>query len=155
MGLWAALSIRCPWLWQGAWNYMSSKVPSNPNASMILWLLSWVWYPHHALFRIPYCSALGCSQGGVFRGHTMVVVIAVASELFLNHWSLLLVISKSKGVFVFCIVGSLFTLTAPFWWGASVFLKPFFFFLVEIKTLKPMHIKPLKNQKGPPKIPSN
>jgi len=37
MELWAPWSSRCPCSWQGGWNQMIFKVPSNPNHSMILW----------------------------------------------------------------------------------------------------------------------
>ena len=38
--LWATWSGgRCPCLWQGGWNLMIFKVPSNPYHSMILWSL--------------------------------------------------------------------------------------------------------------------
>ena len=38
MELWATWSSgRCPCSWQGGWNQMIFKVPSNPNHSMILW----------------------------------------------------------------------------------------------------------------------
>jgi len=38
MGLWATWSSgRCPCWWQGGWNQMMFKIPSNPNHSMILW----------------------------------------------------------------------------------------------------------------------
>lgn len=43
----------------------------------------------------------------------MVVVIAVA-YFFKNHWSLLHVTSKSKGVFIFCTVCSLFNVITLF-----------------------------------------
>ena len=39
MELWATWSSeRCPCSWQGGWNQMIFKVPSNPYYSMILWL---------------------------------------------------------------------------------------------------------------------
>ena len=38
MELWATwCSGRCPCSWQGGWNQVIFKVPSNPNHSMILW----------------------------------------------------------------------------------------------------------------------
>jgi len=40
MELWAPwCGGRCPCWWQGGWNQMIFKVPSNPDHSMILWWL--------------------------------------------------------------------------------------------------------------------
>lgn len=40
MWLWASCSsARCPYPWQGCWNWMIFKVPFNQNHSMIVWHL--------------------------------------------------------------------------------------------------------------------
>ena len=45
MELWATWSSgRCPCSWQGCWNQMILKVPSNPYLSMNLWFYEiWCW----------------------------------------------------------------------------------------------------------------